>query len=318
MPSLLVTGGTGFIGHHIVSSAQSRGFEVSVISRSERPKGRLENISSINFIKATGPQDLSSALDGRSFDYVIHAASPGISMEDRSWDRLNSGCSVYLGHLLNSLASHPPKRILNLGSWSEYAFPNSDTAILSEKDGLSQRNIYGAAKASAHLLGHALSENLGLDFVTTRLFNIYGPGEAPQRLLPYVIQEMSQGRKVDLTPGLQERDFLFVKDAVDGLFAVLLQEPPLQHKTYNLCTGKGTSVRDMVRHVIRSLDVDPALANFGGRAYRSDEPLLVVGDPSRTESDIGWTAKTDVQTGIEAMVDFTLRAQSIEKEDGPQ
>ena len=307
-PHILVTGGTGFVGRAIVRELIYRGHRTSVLTRDTASRNAAE-LSAIGaqMVVCPSANDISAAIRPLSLTHVLHAAAPGVKPEDRTWERMNAGCTIYTLQLLEAVKDKGLTRFLNVGSWSEYAPPIDPDTPITEKYSLESGNVYGAAKASAFLSGQAFSIQNGIPFLSTRLFNIYGPGEAQTRLIPYVITQLMKNESVDLTPGLQERDFVFISDAAAALCDMLLTDKTLDHSVYNVCSGVGTSVRKMVEIAADTLKADKALLNFGARPYRPDEPLRVTGSPDRLASTMGWSARTPVEDGVRALTHDLVR-----------
>lgn len=291
--TLVITGATGFIGRALLAAAQKNGLSVVGLTRSpvalQEGKGALRTLAH--------PSHLGAALGDLGPLRIIHAAAPGTRLEDRSSEALTEGCVSYTLGLVEACARINVERFVNVSSWSAYADPPPETPVLSETSPLNRSNIYGAAKASAELMGSALAARHGTEFRTARLFNVYGPGEAEARLLPHVVSHLKRHATVALTPGLQERDFVFIDDAVEALLCMAYADHVPDH-AYNIATGTPVSVRSMVERMCEILGAPADLLKFGAIPARPDEPPRVVGDPSRARSVLGWRARTGIDAGL--------------------
>jgi nucleoside-diphosphate-sugar epimerase len=109
-----------------------------------------------------------------------------------------------------------------------------------------------------------------------RLFGVYGPGEAPQRLIPGLVSQLVRSEPAKLSDGLQVRDFVHVDDVCEALWA--LASTPLERlpALVNVGTGRGVSVAEVCRSVASVLDADPALLRFGAieRRHVDEEDLV--------------------------------------------
>ena len=105
------------------------------------------------------------------------------------------------------------------------------------------RSVYGASKASFHLLLDSSWRPPSLAVTWARLFNLTGAGEHPDRLLPTVVRGLLAGRSVDLSPGDQLRDYLDVDDVADAL--VHLASAGVDGAV-NVCSGRATSLRELL------------------------------------------------------------------------
>lgn len=211
------------------------------------------------------------------------------------------GNARLLAGLLCSLDSHKPRRFIHTGSCSEYA-PAEPGHRLTEDDPVGPSSLYGAAKLCASLYGSALAAERGIPFFNLRLFGVFGAGEAPHRLVPYLIGKLRQDQPVDLTAGEQVRDWLCVDDVVSALLAAATSESLGPAGVYNICSGEGISVREIAEQVAETMKKPKHLLRFGARAYRPDESLWIVGDNRRFTAATGWLPHVSMAEGIRRMV----------------
>jgi nucleoside-diphosphate-sugar epimerase len=224
-----------------------------------------------------------------------------------------SGNVDILGRLLESLRRAPPRIVLHMGSWSEYASPTEPIPI-DENQPLNPLSVYGAAKAAATIYGSALARELGLPFVVLRLFNVYGVGEGRQRLVPYLVDRLSRDEPAELTRGDQTRDFLYVTDVVEAII-VASGSDPLPTGIYNVCSGRPVQVRQVAETVADMLGKPRELLQLGARPSRHDEPLWMVGDNARFTGLTGWTPRISLDEGIRLMVE-AAEPVGVAREEG--
>src|SRR5205814_2255445 len=110
-------------------------------------------------------------------------------------------------------------------------------------------------KAGGWLLAQAFSRRYGMPVVGLRPFTVYGPLEAPRRLVSHVIGAVLRDEPVELTAGRQRRDFVYVRDVVDGLLRAAIA-PAVNRETFNLCTGVAVSVSELVNVVLKLMGSD--------------------------------------------------------------
>lgn len=243
---------------------------------------------------------IGAALDTARPAVVFNLAAAGVGPSGRDPATLVAGNAGIVAALMTALEGHTDIRVIHTGTWSEYADPTT-AAPISEEHPIAPSSVYGAAKAGASLLGTALGRSLGIPFVVLRLFNVYGPGEPPHRLLPYLVERLTGGDPANLTAGTQVRDFVYVEDAVDALVAAATAD--LATEAYNVATGIGTAVGDVVRMAAAELDAPEYLLRFGPLESRPDEPATIVGDPARFTEATGWSASTSVADGVRRTIE---------------
>ena len=166
------------------------------------------------------------------------------------------------------------------GSCAEYA---PSDAPLTEESPIAPWSVYGAAKASLHLL---LDSSMGADLevVWARIFNLTGPGEHPDRLFPWVLHEVAAGRPVALTSGRQQRDFL---DVADVARAVATLGAGGVTGTFNISSGQGHALRDLIEQLVPP-GSGRELLDFGARPHGEHDPMTMIGDNRRLVECTDW------------------------------
>ena len=292
---ILVTGGTGFIGSALCRSLVKRGDSVTVATRPGSDRTRLAGIAdSITIVEA----DLvdfgqAAALVSRTRpEIVFHLACsvfnpPGVTASGHL--DANIGATAAL---LEAVREHPACRLIHTGSAAEYP-PGTG---LSEEMKPAPVNVYGAMKACASLLVDAYARIYGLKTARAVLFTVYGPGEAPHRLVPSTIEAALRGQAVRLRDGAVQRDMLFIDDAVDGLLR--MGDTDLAPGTaLNLCSGTGLTVRHIAEEILRLMDAPFAIEEHK-QDGRSDEIRVVSGDNSRARHLLDWRPHWSLEAGL--------------------
>jgi nucleoside-diphosphate-sugar epimerase len=297
MTRVLLTGGTGFIGTRLLAHLCSAGVGVISVGRSAAPR-HLQSDIHHRVVPQLDAERLRQAIDGEQVDAVIHLAAAGIHPGDRDDAALRRVNGHLPAECLEVATSAGARSFLMAGSSSEYARFDGDR--IKESAPLETMKLYGATKAAGSLMAVATGVALGIPSANLRLFNVYGPGEAPHRLSPSLYAALREGRKVALSEGLQIRDFIHVDDAcgaiLQALSTSLAGSLPTGH--YNVCTGHPTSVRSFARELAAAMSADAALLQFGALPMRPDDQPRVVGDPSSFQAATGWRPIHTVTTGI--------------------
>ncbi len=270
---VFVTGAGGFVGPFLLRALAARGDAAHGADRE---------------LDVTQTSGLSRALGDFAPDAVVHLAAQSSVARSHSepaetW-RIN-----YLGtqSLLRALASAAPRaRLLLVSSSDVYGSAAPGAAPFREVDALRPSSPYGRSKAAAELLARAAR---GLDLVCARAFNHSGPGQTPSFALPSFAQQLARIRLGRAEPWLavgnldSVRDFLDVRDVVRAYLALL--EPATPAGVYNVASGRGRALRELMRELMQQAGV---AAELRPRAELWRPTECCVGDASRIERATGW------------------------------
>ncbi len=168
---------------------------------------------------------------------------------------------------------------------------------IDEQHPLDPNSAYNHSKHLAENLCLFYAKQFGVNVTTLRLFNIYGPGQSSQFLIPTIIQQALAGsiQVADLTP---RRDYVYVEDAVKAMAATLGH--PGGH-VYNVGSGASKSVLEVCQTVARVLQEDIPISDRG--EVRKNEVMDVVADISAIERDLHWRPETPFEEGIRKTVE---------------
>jgi nucleoside-diphosphate-sugar epimerase len=294
--SALVTGASGFLGRALTAHLLAGGKRVIVVGR-PGPSVLPEAHQALRVASPNG-HTIKSCLGAEGVDVVFHCAAYGTVPGQRDMAEMFGANVAAVGAWVETAAIIGARVFVYAGSCSEYGRSLRQTPI-KEEDPLAAADLYGASKAAGAQWGGAVAQQLGIGFQWLRLFGAFGPGEASHRLLPYLHAKLSAGQRVDLTPGLQWRDLLYVDDMVHGMIRAAEVAMDGHLGPFNVCSGRAVSVRtfaEIVAETIGGSAID--LLDFGARDYRPDEPMWMVGDPSKFAEAAGFRPTIDVREGI--------------------
>lgn len=294
----LVTGASGFIGRALTARLRETGRRVIAAGREASALPTADRTLRLAF---PDPEAVRQALARETVEIVFHCAAYGVNPADRDPATMRAANVAAVGAWIEAAAALGARAVVHLGSCSEYGLVPEQRPIGEDRP-LQATDLYGASKAAGGLEGAAVAARLHIPFVWMRLFGVFGPGEAAHRLLPYLHARLRAGARVDLTPGRQMRDYLYIDDAVAGLIAAGDAALAGQGGPYNLCSGRPLAIRAVAEEAARAMQVPLDRLAFGARDYRPDEPLWMVGDPARLAAATGFRATIGVEDGIARMM----------------
>jgi nucleoside-diphosphate-sugar epimerase len=297
----LVTGGGGFIGSHLVERLLQDGYEVRVLDNFAT--GRRENLATVLAEVELIEGDIQSYERGhnavRGCNLVFHqAALPSVPRSIQ--DPLTSTATNVTGTLNVLLAARDEgvRRVVYASSSSVYGANRE----LPQREDMPALPIapYAVSKLAAEGYCRAFSHVYGLETVSLRYFNVFGPRQDPlsqyAAVIPRFITALLEGeRPVIFGDGEQSRDFTYVDNAVDA--TVLAAEADgVTGETFNVACGQQTTLNELLDHV-RSLSGKPVEATHADQQPGDLRHSLA--DVSRAQEALGYEPTTDVRTGLE-------------------
>ncbi|WP_439493744.1 NAD-dependent epimerase/dehydratase family protein [Bosea sp. (in: a-proteobacteria)] len=300
--SVLITGATGFVGGEVTKLCLSRGYRTSALVRPGRAGAVPFGVNAIE-VDLCDETALITAVRAANPTAILHLAAYGVAPHDRDplmMQQINVGLA---GALVRS-AARCGAVVVSAGSNAEYA-ETSGPGRVDEHTALNAQHLYGASKAAGGLLALATASALSLPMRHMRVFNVYGAGEAPHRLLPSLVAQRNGHGRIPLSEGRQIRDYLHVADVAAGLLAAAerLRSGALRGAdALNLCSGEGISIRDFSLLAAEALGIESQRLGFGDLPMRPGEIARLVGNPDRMKIDLGWAPTYDAATGIRAVI----------------
>lgn len=307
MNRVLVIGGCGFIGSHIVDSLLVRGCRVRVLDM--KNEAFRAPLSEVDYVTGSFGSEavLRQALQG--VDAVVHTASttvPSTSNLDPVADI--QGNLIATVRLLKEMRQAGVRKMVFLSSGGTvYGIPK--TEIVEEIHPLAPISSYGIVKVAIEHYLHMERQLHGLDYVVLRAANPYGPRQGyngVQGIIGNFLWKIAHGEQIEIWgDGSIVRDFIYVQDLAE-LCAIAVQIP--LHGCFNVGSGKGSSVNEIVEsiRVVTKRTIKPVYRP--GRSF--DVPRIVL-DISRIKA-AGWTPRTELIDGMCQSWDWINQHRAID------
>ena len=310
MSKVLVTGGAGYIGAHVAAELLKSGYSIRIYDDfsnglHRRVDGKFRDIVDGDMLDRV---KLLAALDG--IDAVIHLAAKK-AVEESVKDPLkyyenNVGGSL---NLLGAMAAKGVKQLVYSSSAAVYS-PNDKEAVL-EDDPTAPLSPYGASKLLSEQLISSVGSAEQISNISLRYFNVVGSNIAEfgdnskDNLVPKVFLALKNGKRPQIygsnypTPdGTCIRDYIHVQDlALAHLAALKKVESGYISQVYNVGSGKGYSVKEMMDQISKSLgrDINPELSP----ARAGDSPKLIA-SIDKIKEQLGWSPKASLKEMIDS------------------
>ena len=306
MACILVTGGAGFLGSHLVDALLRQGHLVRVLD--DLSSGHRQNLPrQIEFLHGdiTDPATVEEAFEG--IDACFHlAAIASVVRSNREWLRTHEVNLTGTLNIFNQVRRLRHRREIPIVYASSAAiYGNCGTVPIGEDAPVAPLSAYGADKSACELHARVAGAVHKIPTIGLRFFNLYGPRQDAQSPYSGVIalfaDRLRLGEPVEIFgDGEHVRDFTYVGDAVGALDRALAAAST-SAPVFNICTGKGTSVRALAETMAKLYQTD-ITAYY--RPARSGDVRISVGNPRRAAEQLGFKAETVLSDGLAITLDM--------------
>lgn len=293
---VLITGGNGFLGSHLVHWLVKSRVPCLVLSRHS---DRLADVfQSIQFCKLTnGYTEHAGHIATFAPTHAVHLAWEGgnaykdVNDVQQFYSNLPDGID-----LLRILASLPVRpQFVGVGSFSEYG---RLTAPAHETQSDAPVTLYGVAKSTFKTLSQKFCEDHGMSWTWIRPCYIYGPRDVSTRLIPRVVRSLLTQTPVHLDSCNSTLDYLHVDDFCRAMDRVLSTQTP---GIVNVCSGIEYKLRDVLSAIVSRVN-RPSTLHFDPTKDRTSLSSYTVGDPA-TLTRLGWSPNVPLSEGIQTVID---------------
>jgi nucleoside-diphosphate-sugar epimerase len=292
---VIVTGGAGFIGSHLVDALIERGFDAHVID--DLSAGKMENVNKGAIFHKEDIRNfeaIKKIIEGSK--YVFHvAAKPRVQVSiqnPRETHDINVNGTL---NVLVAARDAGAKRVIYSASSSAYG--EQDTMPLHEEMHARPISPYGLQKYIGELKCRVFSRVYGMETVSLRYFNVYGPrlvsdGGAYDLVIGRFLKQRKEGKPITIVPdGEQTRDFTHVRDVVNANLLAMLSDKVGKGEVINIGAGKNYSINKIADIVGGpKIYVEPRL-----------EPRHTLADNRKAKELLGWEPKVTLEEGVEEL-----------------
>lgn len=296
MAEAFVTGATGFLGRHLCATLVEWGQDVTALVR-RPPKGPDGKLPEGVQVKVGDLSRPGGRLLPQEVDYVFHLAartSPPASVQDPVGVFEVNALST--ARLLEEVREREVELSRFVLASTSLVYAPGDRHKLSEAAPVQPALPYAASKAAAEAHAFACDAVYGIPVSAVRVFNAYGPGQAPDFVVPSILRQCLTGGDVHLGNLWPVRDFVYAADVVD-LFWQAARSPRGRGEAFNAGTGKGTSIRDLARAAMAATGNRKRLVSEKRRTRAQDAGFLVA-DTQKSHDLLGWSPQTKLAEGL--------------------
>ena len=244
---ILIIGGTGFIGFNLLKKLKNLRFSITSISLSYPKKNNL--ISGVNYIKLdiTNKNEIKK-ING-NFDIVINAGGyGGLDGNFRDTNKMYQNQIKGLKNVTSFFLKKKIKKFIQVGSSLEYG---SVSGIHTEEShSKNPITIYGKSKLNSTNYLKFLNKVFNFPVVVLRLYQVYGPNQKNNRLIPYIIESIIKNKKIFTTRGDQIRDFCYIDDVTEAIIKCFNSKKSIG-EIINIGYGRGYQIKDILKKIFK-------------------------------------------------------------------
>lgn len=304
MKKVLITGYSGFVSGYMVKALLEHENSYKVIGLTRKKSFDRKADDRVEVIEGdlNDRKNLREVLQLVRPDYIIHLASD--SSVSYSWEdpvkSFQNNTNIFLNLVEGIRLLKLPCRIISVGSSEEYGLVDPQYLPLCEDAPLNPISPYAVARVSQELLSKIYAQGYGIDVIMTRSFNHIGPGQRENFVISSFAQQIAKIKKglaTTVTVGNLDvvRDFLDVRDVVKAY--VLLMEKGKKGEVYNICSGEGYSLKDILLKMMRiagiksEYEIDPSLIR------PADNPIII-GQNKKLSQNCNWQPSISIEESL--------------------
>ena len=281
---ILIVGGTGFLGMNFIKKISKINYEITSISR-KIPK-KQDKIKGVKYFS----KDISKNVKLKGdFDFAVNF---GGNIDHSNHKKTYKTHFLGVKNLINFLKKKNIKRFIHIGSSSEYGKAQSPH---DEKMKCQAILSYGVSKLKATNYLLDLYKKSNFPVAILRLYQVYGPGQKTNRLIPFVIKNCIQKKKFNCSHGLQSRDFIYIDDLTNAIKLILSTNKKIHGKIFNVGFGRSIKLKNIINSLTKKLG--GGLPLFGKLKMRKDETLNSFPKINLIKS-LGWSPKVNFEKGL--------------------
>lgn len=313
MKNLLITGGAGFIGSHLVDRLLATDVEhITVIDDFNDfydPSIKRANITEhlkdsryqLNEVDIRDQPSLEQVFKNNNFDCVVHLAARAGVRPSLTEPQLYTETNINGTLNLLELARQNNIKQFVFGSSSSVYGINAKVPF-SEDDPIRQPiSPYAATKGAGELLCHTYSHLYGLRCVCLRFFTVYGPRQRPDLAIHKFAKLITQGKPIPVFgDGTTRRDYTYVDDIIDGVMAAIAYDKR-DYEVLNLGESRTVELRELIQLLEKELDTH---ATIDRQPPQPGDVPQTFADISKARALLGYNPRTQIEEGLRRFVEW--------------
>ena len=297
-PSLLVLGGTGFIGRQIVKQTANKKWSVTCVALSLPKKKNRVNKVKYYKVDLKSYNSVKKKLN-KPYNYIINLAGYiNHSNLSSDYNKIIREHFLAVKNIVRVVPKKSLKKFLQIGSSVEYGLAK---APQNEKTKLRPITTYALAKTKTTNYLKKIYKKEKYPFVIARLFLTYGPGQKNDRFIPQIITGCLKNQKFPTTSGEQVRDFCYISDTVSAIL-LLLTNKKIVGDIFNVASGVPVKIKTVI-NLINKI-IGKGKPEFNKRKLHAGENEKLYADIKKIKNQLNWRPKVTLVNGLKKTVSY--------------
>ncbi len=317
MKKILITGISGFVGGHFVHLLSSRhnNIEIHGISRSKpawdfiNTPAELLNGHYFHQADLNDIPKIKLLIEEIQPDYILHLAAQSSVAE--SWKSpvfsFMNNTNIFLNIIDTVRLNDNAAKVLSIGSSEQYGIVSEKDLPITEERPQCPENPYAVARVAQEHLARIYAKGYDLDICCTRSFNHCGPGQTDRFVVSAIVKQFVmvargiQKPVIHIGNGMIVRDFVDVHDVIEAYYLLLTKG--LKGEVYNICSGQGRAIQDIVTLLSKMLCIRVDILQEQSQIRPIDNPRIV-GSYQKIQRDLGWKPSIPFEESLMSMYQY--------------
>jgi len=285
--TILLTGATGFLGSYLLKAFIKNGYEVIALKRTTSNTYRIEEYLNQIILYDIDKTDLSDIFENHKIDIVVNTVT-NYGRKDTKISSIVDTNLIFSLKLLEESVNNNVK-----------AFINTDTLL--------ERNINTYALSKAQLVDWIqFLSTKNTKMINVKMEHMYGPQDDKNKFIYWLINQLKHNvEKIDLTSGVQKRDFIYIDDIVSAYEIIIKNIGRFSnYEEFELGSGNSIEVKEFIKQIVKELNVNQTITtklNFGAIAYRANENMNMESNIVKLQN-LGWKPQVSIEDGIKKII----------------
>ena len=285
--TILIAGTTGFLGSYLLKSFIKNGYKVIALKRSTSNTYRIEEYLNQIILYDIDKTELSCIFENHKINIVVNTVT--------NYGRKD----IQISSIVDTNLIFGLKLLEESVNANVKAFINTDTLL--------ERNINAYALSKAQLVDWIkFLSNKNTKMINIKIEHMYGQFDDENKFIYWLINQLKQNvEKIDLTSGVQKRDFIYIDDIVNAYEIIIKNiDTLLNYEEFELGSGNSVEVKEIVEQIVKELNASMIVTtklNFGGITYRTNENMDMQANIVKLQH-LGWEPQVSIEDGIKKIL----------------